>query len=128
MVYLDTSVALASLLVEDRQPEPALWTDSLVSSRLLEFEVWNRVNKLPGRAKAEEATRNLLGRVALLELIPEVVSRAREPFPIALRTLDALHLASVLFLNEQGVRVKLASYDERMLTAARKLRVPLFEI
>ena len=35
----------------------------------------------------------LLGRIAFLELIPEVVGRAREPFPVEVRTLDALHLA-----------------------------------
>ncbi|HSL72475.1 MAG TPA: hypothetical protein VK864_19660 [Longimicrobiales bacterium] len=54
-----------------------------VSSRLLEYEVWNRVNKLRAVSAAQDATRALLGRIALLELIPEVVSRARERFPAA---------------------------------------------
>ncbi len=44
MIYLDSSVALARILVEDRQPAPALWRQPLVSSRLLEYEVWVRLN------------------------------------------------------------------------------------
>ena len=44
MIYLDSSVALAHLLAEDRFPPDALWEEQLVSSRLLECEVWNRIN------------------------------------------------------------------------------------
>jgi hypothetical protein len=36
MIYLDTSVALAHILVEDRVPPASLWSESLVSSRLIE--------------------------------------------------------------------------------------------
>jgi hypothetical protein len=61
-------------------------------------------------------------------LIAEVLVRARAPFPSPVRTLDALHLASVHFLREQGQDVSLASYDERMLTAARKLKFSTFPL
>jgi hypothetical protein len=44
MIYLDSSVALAYLLAEDRYPSNALWDQSVVSSRLLECEVWNRID------------------------------------------------------------------------------------
>jgi hypothetical protein len=44
VIYLDSSVALAHLLAEDRFPPDALWDQPLVSSRLLECEVWNRIN------------------------------------------------------------------------------------
>jgi hypothetical protein len=37
-------VALAHLLAEDRFPPDELWEEQLVSSRLLECEVWNRIN------------------------------------------------------------------------------------
>jgi hypothetical protein len=43
MIYLDSSVALAYLLAEDRFPPDELWNEQLVSSRLLECEVWNRI-------------------------------------------------------------------------------------
>src|ERR1700722_16593503 len=44
MIYLDSSVALAHRLAEDRFPPDALWDQQLVSSRLLECGVWNRIN------------------------------------------------------------------------------------
>jgi len=35
VIYLDTSVALAHLLAEDRSPPSQLWDQTLISSRLL---------------------------------------------------------------------------------------------
>jgi hypothetical protein len=39
VIYLDTSVVLAQLLAEDRRPPASLWSESLVASRLVEYEV-----------------------------------------------------------------------------------------
>lgn len=118
MIYLDTSVALAHLLAEDRQPPAGLWSETLVSSRLLEYELWTRVHARGLAASHGEFVRELIGRLALLELDATVLARAVDPFPSPVRTLDALHLASCMFLAGQGQRVRLASYDERMLRAA----------
>jgi len=41
------------------------------------------------------AVRALINRVALLELATPVLARALDPFPTPVRTLDALHLASI---------------------------------
>lgn len=128
MIYLDTSVALAQLLAEDRSPPEALWQEPLIASRLLEYELWNRINARGlGRSHGEEA-RALIGRVALIEMAPPVLARALEPFPIPLRTLDALHVASLEFLRGHGLTIELASYDERVLAAARALQIPLFAL
>jgi predicted nucleic acid-binding protein len=128
VIYLDTSVALAHLLAEDRQPPVTLWADSLVSSRLLEYEIWVRI-QARGLARSHgEFVRELLTRLALLELTPAVLGRALEPFPSEVRTLDALHLASAEFLRNQRQDVRLASYDERMLTAARRMKIPIVEL
>jgi predicted nucleic acid-binding protein len=121
VIYLDTSVLLAQLLAEDRSPEAGLWEETLVSSRLLEYEVWTRLNELGLAGTYGEDARALMGRVALLEMAPQVLNRALEPFPIGVRTLDALHLASLHFLKEQGQQVTLASYDGRMSAAAEAL-------
>ncbi len=128
MIYLDTSVALAHLLAEDRSPAEKLWQESLISSRLLEYEIWTRIHarKLE-RTHADEA-RSLLGRVALVELSPPVLLRALEPFPKPVRTLDALHLASIDFLFRHGQTVALASYDDRLINAARALRFDIYEL
>jgi hypothetical protein len=70
----------------------------------------------------------LLGRLAFLELAPPVLARALDPFPITVGTLDALHLASIEFLRGNGQKVELASYDDRLLAAARAMRIPLAEL
>jgi hypothetical protein len=128
MIYLDTSVALAHLLAEDRSPPDALWQEPLIASRLLQYELWNRIHARGFASSHGEDARALLGRVAMIEMAPPVLARALEPFPIPLRTLDALHVASLEFLRERGLTVELASYDERMLAAARALRIPLFAL
>lgn len=125
MIYVETSVALAELLAEDQTPPESLWREPLIASRLLEYEVWTRVHARRLTTTHGEAVRQLLGRLSFLELSPPVLARALEPFPVALRTLDALHLASVEFLRSQRQPVALATYDQRMQTAARALGVPL---
>jgi len=128
LIYLDTSVALAHLLVEDLSPPEKLWQETLISSRLLEYEIWTRIHaRKLARSHADEV-RTLLGRIALVELSPPVLARALEPFPKPVRTLDAIHLASIDFLHNQGQRVSLASYDERLITAARALRVSIYAL
>jgi predicted nucleic acid-binding protein len=128
VIYLDSSVALAHLLAEDRSPPESIWQVSLVSSRLLEYEVWKRIHaRRLGRSHGAEV-RALIGHLALIELAPPVLARALEPFPIPVRTLDALHLASMQFLRARGQTVELASFDERLLVAARALHIPLYEM
>jgi hypothetical protein len=64
--------------------------------------------------------------LALIELVPQVLARVLEPFPVPVRTLDAMHLASIEFLRAYGQKVELASFDERQLAAARALHIPIF--
>jgi len=128
MIYLDTSVALAQLLAEDRRPPEALWRETLVSSRLLEYELWTRINARGLARTHDELVRGLLGRLAFLELSRTVLARALEPFSRPVRTLDALHLASMDFLRRQGQAVRLASYDKQLVAAAKGMGVGAVEL
>lgn len=126
MIYLDTSVVLAHLLAEDRTPPQTLWEDLLVSSRLLEYESWTRIHALGLTQSHSEPTRLLLNRIYLVELFQPVLARALEPFPVHVRTLDALHLASLDYIRGLGYEIRLATYDVRMRDAAQELGMPLF--
>lgn len=128
MIYLDTSVALAHLLAEDRTPPETLWAETLVSSRLLEYELFIRIHAHGLARTHAEIARALVDRVALVELSPLVLGRALEPFPRPVRTLDAFHLATMEFLRGRGRPVTLASYDKRLTDAARRLEIPLFDL
>ena len=128
MIYLDTSVLLAQLLAEDRRPPAALWAEPLIASRLLEYETWVRLDAAGHATSHGDAARELLLRTSLIELSPVVLQRALEPFPRPVRTLDALHLASMRFLTEQRLRPRLASYDQRLAEAAQAMGIQLFDL
>ena len=123
MIYVDSSVVLAKLLAEKRTAPDSYWDQSLVSSRLLEYEAWNRINwRRVARAPGDQ-TSILLERI---ELSLVVLVRAPKPFPIPLRTLDTLHVATIEYLRQIGSDVTLASFDQRMLMSARALQIPIY--
>ena len=74
MIYLDSSVALAYLLAEDRFPSKLLWDQPLVASRLLECEIWNRVNAHQLQNSHGDSVRNLIARVAMIEMVGPVLA------------------------------------------------------
>jgi predicted nucleic acid-binding protein len=124
MIYLDASVALAQLFAEDRQPSDDMWREPLTASRLLQYEVWARVHARHLEARHGDKVRELLDGVTYVELTPLVLARAVDPFPVPVRTLDALHLATMTFLRGNGLAIELACYDARLLAAARALDIP----
>lgn len=125
MIYLDSSVVLAQILGEDGRPSEALWQEDLVSSRLLEYEVWVRVHARGLGERGETAAAKALAEIEMYELSPVILGRALRPFPVWLRTLDALHLATIDYLRQLGQAIVLASYDRRLLDAAAALGIEM---
>ena len=128
MIYLDSSIVLARLFAEDRSPPDSAFLSSPVSSRLLEYEVWNRIHAHGLTRSHGQQARDLIDRVTQFDLTPTVLARALEPFPAPVRTLDALHLATIEYLRSQGHSVDLASYDNRLIAGAHALGIPLFDV
>jgi predicted nucleic acid-binding protein len=128
LIYVDSSVVLAELLGEDRAPSPSFWQNSPVASQLAQYEVWTRLHRTGlGMSHGKEA-RALLERLIFVDMLPSVLERALEPFPIALRTLDALHLSTAEYLRRAGHDVELASYDARLLAAAKALGIKIAQL
>jgi len=123
VIYVDSSVLLADLFAEPRSPPERLWEDDLASSQLLAYEVWNRVHVYGLVPSHGARARGLLARVSLTAMSEAALARALEPFPVAVRTLDALHLATMDFIRESGEPVQLASYDNRLIAAAEALGI-----
>ena len=121
MTYLDTSVLLAELLGEDRAPRTGFWDEPLFASRLLVYETWVRLHARGLGATHGDAADRLLSRVNLVELSPLVLERALAPFTPPVRTLDALHLATLDWLARTGRRPRVAVYDGRFRDAALAL-------
>lgn len=128
MIYIDSSVILAELLVERRRPPSALWEQLLTSSRLLEYELFVRLNAQNAGPAFKGKALAILDRVDLVELSQPVLIRALDPFPLRVRTLDALHVASMEFLRGLGWNIELATYDRRMIEAAAALGIPSYAL
>ena len=127
MIYLDASVALAEILVENRRPVPAFWEEQLISSQLLRYEIWSRVHTQGLGRTLGASVAAFTARVDFVELRDASMQRGLEPFPKPVRTLDALHLAAMDYLRETGYEATLASYDRRLLEVARAMGFDVIE-
>lgn len=128
MIYLDSSVALAHILSEELQPPDELWVEPVFSSRLLLFEVWSRLHTYGmGESHAEEAGAMCAG-ITFIDMTPDILRRALDPFPAPVRTLDGMHLATADHLKSGGNIVRLASYDKRMNAVSQALGIDLYPL
>jgi uncharacterized protein with PIN domain len=134
-VYAESSAVLAWLLNE---PSAAAVrrllgaAEIIVASDLTLIEcdrVLLRALALGELTEAESADRRAhltaaASRWQVLRISQEVVDRARQPFPgVPIRTLDAIHLASLL-VGRSAVRgLGLLSLDDRVRQAAKGLGV-----
>ncbi len=109
IVYLDSSVLLRQLL---RQPHSITghqsWTQAL-TSELTSIEILRKVDRLRLNGEAsdlevatllQEYREIMISSLEEIELAKPILKRASESFPTAVKTLDALHLASALFWQE----------------------------
>lgn len=75
MIYVDGSVLLADLFAEPRFPPDTFWDEDLASSRLLTYEVWNRINAYRLMISHSSRARGLLARVNLTEMSDAALAR-----------------------------------------------------
>lgn len=118
---------LAHFLVETERLPDRVWEQQLTSSRLLEYEVWTRLHLKGLSTKLRPVVLSLFAKVAFVGLTDNVLARAREPFPLHVRTLDGLHLSTAEFLRTNGDVVELASFDARIIAAARAMGIAIYE-
>ena len=126
--YVDTSALLRLVLREPGAIEDLRSYDALVSSELIAVESARTIDRLrlQGTLTVEEAAARLravtdwLEAIDLVLLRPLVLSRASEPLPTPLGTLDAIHLATALIWRERmGVLATIATHDSALGLAAR---------
>jgi predicted nucleic acid-binding protein len=128
IAYIDTSVLLRIVLREAGALEDIRSYDALVSSELVAVESARTIDRLrlQGSLTAEEAAARLrtvnewLEAIDLVLLRPPVLSRASEPMPMPLGTLDAVHLATALIWRDRlGPLPTMATHDTALGSAAR---------
>ena len=128
IAYLDTSALLRIVLREAGALGDLRTYDRLVSSELIAVESARTIDRLrnQGALTMDEAAQRIglvndwLEAVDLVLLRPPVLSRASEPMPIPLGTLDAIHLATALIWRErQGPLPQRVTHDAALGAAAR---------
>lgn len=130
IVYLDSSAVLRVLLGQGKTlPGWGRWKRAY-SSEILGVEARRVLDRLrlegalddEGLAEAHaalERTERAIGRIAVTRV---VLGRASQPMGTAVKTLDAIHLASALLFQElRGARLVFATHDAQQAMAARAL-------
>lgn len=128
IAYIDTSALLRIVLREPGALDDLRSYDALVSSELIAVESPRTIDRLrlQGSLTADEAAARVrtvndwLEAIDLVLLRPPVLSRASEPMPMPLGTLDAVHLATALtWRDRMGPLPTIATHDTALGLAAR---------
>lgn len=132
-IYAETSALLRWLFAEEGGPgvrDDLRTASKVATSRLTLIETRRVIHRAEreGRVTAAQAAdlRAIFAQAAstwaVLEISDEVARRAEAGFPVEpLRTLDAIHLASALFLREALPELAIMTADERVRANAHAL-------
>jgi predicted nucleic acid-binding protein len=124
LVYLDSS-ALVKLVVAE--PESMALIERLrnwperVSSALALTELPRALARVSAGTVAHRRAREVMGRIALVDVDRRILATAAAIEPNSLRTLDAIHLATALTMREDLEVI--VTYDRRLRAAAERVRI-----
>lgn len=126
LAYVDSSVLLSFVLNEKNQLPEFRRISYAVSSELIRVESLRTLDRyrLRGGLTDDEYVERvhlihiLLRDVELVQLSSPVLSRASQPFPTTIGTLDAIHLSTCLLYQERtNKNLVLCTHDEALKKA-----------
>ena len=137
VAYLDSSVLLRIIFSEENPLKEFSTITEAVSSELLKVECFRVIDraKLTGRLseKSYVASASLLHssftKISLVQITSEVLQRASQSMPIALGTLDAIHLSSFLMFAEKSKKQPvMCTHDKTLADAVQSLGYPVLGV
>ena len=125
--YVDSSVLLRIVLGEPDRLRIWPTITNAVSSELIRMECLRTIDRARIRlgledqhiAKYRADVLEAVDAFSLVALDSIVLERASEPFPTALGSLDAIHLASALLARDDLDGLAFATHDDELGMAAR---------
>ena len=131
--YVDSSVILRIVLGEPGRLREWSRITAAVTSEISKVECLRALDRLrlfggmPDRELARRMSTaiEILSGFELVRLNRTVLDRAAGPFPTAVRTLDALHLASALLLRDRIPSLQFATHDTHQGVAAMAAGLPV---
>lgn len=130
IAYVDCSIVLRVVLGQEGKLREWNEIDLGVSSALVEVECLRTLDRFRlanGLSDREVASRRaaifrILEEIEIVELTRTVLSHAAHPTPVALGTLDAIHLATaMLWRQHSGESMALATHDRNLALAAESM-------
>lgn len=125
MIYLDSAAVVKLAHAEAESPALRAWLNDRaetgwVSSVLMEIEAF----RVLARYAPEAVTRlhPVLDQIDLMDLSPRVRILAQTVRPVAVRSLDAIHVATALTIRSS--LHSFVTYDKRLLDAATTAGLP----
>ena len=130
IAYIESSVVLRLVLGQPGTLAEWRSLDGGVASALVEVECLRTLDRLrlaeglreQELARRRETVYRMLETLEVVEPTRPVLTRAAQPLPVVLGTLDAIHLATALAWREATeTELAFATHDARLATAARAL-------
>lgn len=124
--YFDASAILRILFHEDGPSAPLRPGGEAASSQLVEVETFRALDRerLLGNlddettaVKSKELS-ELLAAMHLAPISEEVLAMARATFPVIVRSLDAIHVATAQLLLREAGPLEFWTHDQRQANAA----------
>ena len=128
IAYLDSSILLRVVLGQRTALKEWSRVTQGIASALAEVECLRTLDRLRVArgfademiAEQREAVYRLLEAMEIVEITHPVLSRAAQPLPTALGTLDAIHLATALLWKEMtATPITMATHDEALGLSAK---------
>jgi uncharacterized protein len=122
LLYLDSSAIIKLVVAEPESAallgELGAWPET-VSSALARLEVLRAIRRSASGESVSRRAHAVLERIGLVRIDDAILEKAASLEPPALRSLDAIHLATALSLGSDLGAI--AAYDLRLARAARAL-------
>lgn len=128
IAYLDSSVLLRVILGQRDALKEWGRVAQGIASALAEVECLRTLDRLRLTegytdeviAERREAVYRLMEAMEVVEITHAVLSRASQPLPTALGTLDAIHLATAMMWKERTAKdLSMATHDVALAIAAK---------
>jgi len=133
--YLDSSAVLRWLLKAPGYfADYSKWSKS-VSSALLRVECNRTLGRLRLENRINDAEvsalkmqlQNILESIFVVGIQDSIIERASESFPTVIKSLDAIHLATLIIIqNESDRKLTLVTHDDNMIIAGTSLGISIY--
>ena len=128
IAYVDSSVLLRLILRQEGALKEWDTVERGVASALVEVECLRTLDRLrirgmleePDLVQLRETVFRMTASLEVIEVSAPVLSRASQPLPTSLGTLDAIHLVTALmWRDELQSDLAMATHDQALAQAAR---------